>query len=291
MVAAIEGAARESAVTVGPRAGAERPRALLVKAGTPLALSLSLLVLQPAISRADELAVDVPVTAAVSGGAMAAFAALELAGTKLTPSTCRWCDPPGLDRNVRLHLRWSDTQLAGNISDVLLIGTPVTLAALHYFVLTHRDLHRFSEDALVAFEAVAVTAVATDVLKYAVARRRPYAWAAGVRSGPGDDNAFVSGHASGTFAAAAAFGTVAMLRDYPGWPWIYAAGFTSATAISYLRMAADRHWLTDVVGGAALGTGIGFALPLLLHRKAREAAGQSASIVVVPFPVGVAGTW
>jgi membrane-associated phospholipid phosphatase len=262
-----------------------------VKKWTPVAVALSLLVLQPAISRADELSVDIPATAAVSGSAAVVFGALELAGTNLTPSTCRWCDPPGLDRNVRLHLRWADTQLAGNISDVLLVGTPLSLAALHYFVLTHRDLQRFGEDALVVFEAIAMTAVATDVVKYSVARRRPDAWAAGVRNSPGDDNAFLSGHASGTFAAAAAFGTVAMLRGYSGWPWLYAAGFTSATAISYLRVAADRHWLTDVAAGAALGTGIGMAVPLLLHRKAHDANGRSASIVVTPVPLGVAGTF
>ena len=262
-----------------------------MKTRTPLAVVLSLVVLQPAISHADELSVDVPVTAAVSGSAAVVFGALELTGSKLTPSTCRWCDPSGLDRNVCLHLLWSDTKLAGNISDVLLVGTPLSLAALHYFVLTHRDLHRFGEDALVVFEAIAMTAVATDVVKYTVARRRPDAWAAGVRNSAGDDNAFLSGHASGTFAAAAAFGTVAMLRGYSGWPWLYAAGFSSATAICYLRMAADRHWLTDVAAGAALGTGIGMALPLLLHRKAREADRRSATVVVTPVPLGVAGTF
>lgn len=262
-----------------------------MKTWTTLALALSLAVLPPAISRADELSVDVPTTAAVSGTAAVVFGALELNGGKLTPSTCRWCEPPGLDRNVRLHLRWSDTKLAGNISDALLIGTPLSLAALHYFVLTGRDLHRFGEDALVVFEAVAMTALATDVVKYSVARRRPDAWAAGVRNSAGDDNAFLSGHASGTFAAAAAFGTVAMLRGYSGWPWLYAAGFTSATAISYLRVAADRHWLTDVAAGAALGTGIGMAVPLLLHRKARDAAKRSATIIVTPVPLGVAGTF
>ncbi len=262
-----------------------------MKTRTPLALALSLVVLQPAICRGDELSVDVPVTAAVAGSAAVVFGALELTGSKLTPSTCRWCDPPGLDRNVRLHLRWSDTKLAGNLSDVLLVGTPLTLAALHYFTLTHRDLHRFGEDALVVVEAIAMTAVATDVVKFAVARRRPDAWAAGVRHSAGDDNAFLSGHASGTFAAAAAFGTVAMLRGYPGWPWLYAAGFSSATAICYLRMAADRHWLTDAAAGAALGAGIGMALPLLLHRKAREADQRSSTIIVTPVPLGVAGTF
>jgi membrane-associated phospholipid phosphatase len=262
-----------------------------VKSRTPLALALSLALLAPALARADELSVDVPRTAAVAGAAAAAFGVLELTGSSLTPGSCRWCEPPGLDRNTRLHLRWSDTKLAGNLSDVLLVGTPVTLAAVHYLALTHRDLGRFGQDGLVVLEALAMTAVTTDAVKYTVARRRPDAWARGVRTNAGDDNAFLSGHASGTFAGAAAFGTVAMLRGYEGWPWIYAAGFTSATAISYLRVAADRHWLTDVMAGAALGTGIGIAVPLLLHRKAPEPDGRSPTIIVTPVPLGVAGTF
>jgi membrane-associated phospholipid phosphatase len=262
-----------------------------VKTRTPLALALSLAVLGPAVSRADELSVDVPRTAAMTGAAAAAFGLLELSGDSLTPGSCRWCDPPALDRNARLHLRWGDTKLAGNLSDVLLVGTPVTLATVHYLALTHRDLGRFAEDALVALEALAFTAVATDAVKYAVARRRPDAWASGARRSAGDDNAFLSGHASGTFAAVASFGTVAMLRGYPGWPWLSAAGFTSATAISYLRMAADRHWLTDVVAGAALGTGIGIAVPLLLHRTPREGDARATTLIVTPVPLGVAGTF
>lgn len=262
-----------------------------MKTRTPLALALSLVVVSPAIPRADDLSVDLPVTGAVTGSATALFIGLELTGNTLTPATCRWCDPPGFDRNARGHLRWDNTSRAATISDLLLVGIPSSLIAVDYFVLVHRDAHRFAEDVLVGLEALAVTAVVTDTIKYAVARRRPDAWASGVRKTFGDDNSFLSGHASGTFAAAAAFGTVAMLRDYPSWPLIYAVGFTGAATVSYLRVAADRHWLTDVLSGAALGTGIGLGLPLLLHRKSHEPDGRSATMIVTPVPLGVAGTF
>jgi membrane-associated phospholipid phosphatase len=262
-----------------------------VKTRTLLGFALSLVVLRPAISRGDELSVDVPTTAAVTGGAAVVFGVLELTGSSLTPASCRWCEPPALDRNLRLHLRWEDTHLAGTISDVLLVGTPLSLAAIHYFALTDRDAGRFGEDALVVLEALALTAVVTDAVKYTVARRRPAAWAAGVRTSAGDDNAFFSGHASGTFAAAAAFSTVSALRGYPGWPWMSAAGFASATAISYLRMAADRHWFTDVLTGAAVGTGIGVGVPLLFHRKAHVSVSPTTTMIITPVPLGVAGTF
>lgn len=257
---------------------------------SPLALVLLLIAVRPAPSRADELSVDVPVTGAVTGGALAVFGALELAGSKLTPSTCRWCEPPALDDNVRLHLRWSDTQLAHNLSNVMLAVVPASLVVTDY-VLAGHDLNRFGEDVLVVLESVAVTAVLTDVVKYATARRRPFAWASGVRTDSGDDNSFVSGHASAAFSSAAAFGTVAVLRGYPGAPIIYAAGFAGATAVSYFRVAADRHWLTDVAAGAALGAGVGVALPLLLHRRGHDADGRPDGIIVTPMPLGVAGTF
>jgi membrane-associated phospholipid phosphatase len=262
----------------------------LIPTRRSLVLALLVVVLPPAPSRADELSVDVPVTGAVTGGAFAAFGVLELTSSKLTPPTCRWCEPPGLDRNIRLHLRWSDTQLAGTLSNVLIAAVPASLLVTD-FALAGRDFNRFGEDALVVLESIAVTVTATDVLKYAIARRRPDAWASGIRSDPGADNAFVSGHASVAFASAAAFGTVAMLRDYQGWPLIYAAGFTGATAVSYLRVAADRHWLTDVAAGAALGTAVGVGVPLLFHRRGHDTDGRSASVVVTPMPLGVAGTF
>jgi membrane-associated phospholipid phosphatase len=262
-----------------------------VKLRTSLTLALSLVVLPPGLARADEVSVDLPVTGAVTGGAAVAFLVLEATGDALTPGTCRWCEPPGLDRNARLHLRWEDTSRAATLSDLLLVGIPASFVALDYLVLARSDLHRLGEDVLIGLEALAVTAVATDALKYTVARRRPNAWAAGVRNGSGDDNAFVSGHASVTFAAAAAFGTVAMMRGDPSWPLVYAAGFTGAATVSYLRLAADRHWLTDVLAGAALGTGLGVGLPLLLHRKRHEPDGSSVTWAVTPIPLGVAGAF
>ena len=243
----------------------------------------------PVPSRADELSVDVPVTAAVAGGAVVANGLLLLGASALTPASCRWCEPPGLDENVRLHLRWSDTRLAGTLSNVLVVAVPASLLVADFF-MAGREFSRAGEDVLVVLEAVAVTGVATNVLKYATARRRADAWAAGTRTRADDDNAFVSGHASVAFAAAAAFGSVALLRDYPGWPLVYAAGLAGAAAVGYFRIAADRHWLTDVAGGAALGTAVGVGLPLLLHRQASTEQ-RSTRVLVTPFPLGVAGVF
>ena len=93
---------------------------------------------------------------------------------------------------------------------------------------------------------------------------------------------FWSGHASIAFSAAAAGGSVAQRRGYAGWPWVYAVGFGAAATTGYLRIAADQHWLTDVLAGAVVGTAVGFAVPWL-HRGEGNGNIQAQ---VLPLPGG-----
>ena len=244
----------------------------------------------PPAARSDApgLSVDVPVTAGVAGGALFLWGATELAKPALAPATCRWCQPPGLDRDARSALLWRDVGTAAALSDVLVAALPLSLAAAD-LALSGGDGRRAGEDVLVAVEAIGVAELATQAVKYAVGRRRPYAWASGTRESPDDDLSFPSGHTTAAFAAAGAFGTVAYLRGYAGWPWVYAGGGLVAASVAYLRMGADRHWLTDVAAGAVIGSAVGVALPILLHRgSGRE---RDRSVQVSPTPFGIAGTF
>ncbi len=40
-----------------------------------------------------------------------------------------------------------------------------------------------------------------------------------------------------------------------------------ASLTAYFRVAADKHYLTDVLAGAGVGSAIGFGLPYLAHRR------------------------
>ncbi len=235
----------------------------------PLALALLTVSLPAWPDSPRGLTVDVPVTASVAGGALAVWGVTELAKGELTPGTCRWCGPPSVDRDVRGGLLWSDPKAAGLLSDVLVLALPASLAGADFF-FAGRDARRATEDVLVSLEPVALAAVATQVMKFTVARRRPAAWAAGLRTSPDDDRAFFSGHVATAFAAAGAFGTVARLRGYSAWPAVYAVGFGTAAAVGYLRMAADEHWLSDVMAAAVVGAGLGVAVPLFFHRGGHE---------------------
>ena len=92
-----------------------------------------------------------------------------------------------------------------------------------------------------AFSA-AIMGAATYGLKEIVSRTRPDG---------SDDKSFPSGHAAKSFALAA------MLHKEYAWrsPWISFTGYTLATATSVGRLLNDKHWMSDVIGGAAIGIG------------------------------------
>jgi membrane-associated phospholipid phosphatase len=63
---------------------------------------------------------------------------------------------------------------------------------------------------------------------------------------------------------------VGVLRGCTRSRWMWAVGLPVATAAAYLSVAGDRHYLSDVMAGAALGWGVGFAVPYLAHRHSAD---------------------
>jgi membrane-associated phospholipid phosphatase len=84
---------------------------------------------------------------------------------------------------------------------------------------------------------------------------------------------------------AASSSTLLLSQHAPGAEVMSAVAFAGAGFIGYLRIAAEQHYLTDVLAGAAVGTAIGWAVPHFFH-PARE-----ADIQVRPAVGGVAIAW
>ena len=207
----------------------------------------------------------------------------------LAPDSCRWCDRTkdgqealnGLDASMRERFRWHNTASARRMSDVLLfVGVPVT--SLTSIWLAARDDGRegeTGENALIMFEAVAVSMALDQAVKFSLGRQRPYAHFAPKGTPPTtDDNlSFYSGHAAATFTTSVAAGTIASLRGYSGANLVWIPGVVLASATSYLRLGCDRHYFTDVVAGVVVGTGVGIALPRLLHGRDDEGGEPAAA--------------
>jgi len=81
---------------------------------------------------------------------------------------------------------------------------------------------------------------------------------------------FPSGHTALGFSLATAAGTVATLRGYRHAPYVWGAGMAVAAFTGYLRLAADKHYASDVLVGALVGSLVGWAVPYLLHRRPRR---------------------
>lgn len=223
-----------------------------------------------------DLAVDVSVTAALT-------ASLVVWGVVIKPElaapTCTICDGDNgkvnaVDDSFRSWLRQSPSSPAGAISDVLTYGVaPVTGIALAIAVpVSDGRGNEAALNTLLVVEATLAFAVLQQGLTVLLPRERPAAHAA-----QGDEResavrrhssfeSFPAGHNGSAFAIAAAGGTIATMRGYRLAPLVWIAGGALALFTSYLRIAADRHYFTDVAIGSALGIGTGIAIPLLFHR-------------------------
>jgi membrane-associated phospholipid phosphatase len=250
---------------------------------------LSLCVARPAAAEpAHELRIDPRPETIYTLGATGVWLGMELSRPLWAPSECRWCVPPSIDADIRKSLK-ADQTVGANIASYATVAlTPViVLGGLGIAGGQHGGGH-FWEDTLIVGEAGATTMLVTNLFKAAFGRERPFVHALSAeqkqsREPSSDDNvSFFSGHASLAFSIATAGGTVAHLRGYDLEPYIWGVGLSLATVTGYLRLVADRHYFTDVLAGAAVGSAIGVGMPLLLHGRTTG----ERNIGVSPMPLG-----
>jgi membrane-associated phospholipid phosphatase len=127
---------------------------------------------------------------------------------------------------------------------------------------------------MINWQALGLTGIITRLAHHGSGRARPSMYGCSEEPGasfpcephgPG----FFAGHVSMTTAGAAlACAHHAALPIYGEGP---AGAVTcvllsaSAVAVGVLRLAADRHWVSDVIVGHLVGAAVGFGLPWLLH--------------------------
>ncbi|MBS1122068.1 MAG: hypothetical protein H6Q90_4296 [Deltaproteobacteria bacterium] len=207
-------------------------------------------------------------TIAILGGGLL-YATSELAvKDQLSPDHCRWCEPPNLDATIRDKLVWSDVALAHKLSNLTgYAGAPVLAVGL--LVIASSDvqdsrLMTLADDVIPVAESAVYTQLLTQIVKFSVGRQRPYAhFTTDFTPGNDDNLSFISGHSSLTFSIAVSAGMVAHRRGYKLEPVIWASGLTLAALTAYLRIAADRHYFTDVLAGSAVGVAGGYLIPRL----------------------------
>ncbi|MCG5054990.1 MAG: phosphatase PAP2 family protein [Myxococcales bacterium] len=215
----------------------------------------------------------------------------------LAPSRCRWCTPNAFDRGVRDALVWNDRDAAELFSNVGIAAAWVNgLGALALVAHADGRLRDSAHDSLYVAEAVGVTMFLTTAVKLMAARARPavYFQSPGFEAIAREERnlSFFSGHSALSFSLATAAGTVASLRGYRHAPWLWATGLSIAGFTAFARIAADKHYASDVLVGAAVGAGVGAGLPLWLHGRVREPSGPAEAVSwrVLVMPMAQGGT-
>jgi len=194
-----------------------------------------------------------------------------------TPSDCRWCNPGSVDTAVRNQLVWRNVNLADTISTIntYYVGPAAGLVLL-YFSDKDESWRRLIDDTLPVLESIAVTQLLTNLAKVTIARQRPYKHFASTPTEPTreDNQSFISGHSSFGFALTTSAAYMCHIRGYWTEPYVWGAGITLSLATEYFRMAADKHYLSDVLVGGLVGIGAGLTIPRLMRRN----------LVIVPAP-------
>lgn len=252
----------------------------------------------PDVELRHDLRVDIPVTIGLAGG----LVAYSFVREDIVASSCHWCESPRpdgvnpIDTFFRDALVRRDTNPARLASHVVSYGVaPLTTAVL--LSLSSADngtLKHAPVDVLLVGEATLTAMSVLEVVKATVSRERPNVHAepdeekrAQLIADGGAFASFASGHTLAVFAMTASAGTIATMRGYRLAPLVWIAGSMLGVTAAYLRVAADQHYFTDTVGGAAIGVGVGAGVPLLFHRPTSTPRWTDrATLTTQPVPSG-----
>lgn len=201
--------------------------------------------------------------------------------------------PSELDPDDLIALdRWAAgnySEAAARASDALLF--PGLAAPLAISAWDARARGRWSElfvDAAIYAEALTLSSALNLLVRSTRVHPRPLVYGSDApdsekRKGEASGS-FYSGHANGAFVAAAYVGYTYPLRhpEFRHAAWLRAGAFGYAALVAGLRVAAGKHFPTDVLAGAAAGTFFGWLLPRLHLLPASHAGGAGAAAETRP---------
>jgi membrane-associated phospholipid phosphatase len=162
------------------------------------------------------------------------------------------------------------------------------------------------EMALIDLETLAVAGALQGATNVLVSRERPFGPGCGEGELPEDSidcknsfhyRSFFSGHAAFSFTGAALICIHHMENELLGPPWdalSCAGGYAVAATTATFRVVADVHYASDVLLGAAVGTLVGYGVPLLHYRHQVGASGRASvsqpnqlQLHLIPAPGGI----
>jgi membrane-associated phospholipid phosphatase len=132
----------------------------------------------------------------------------------------------------------------------------IPISAAFYFLGTAKHDERFRETGMISFETLIDTTLIETLIKSATNRARPLE--ANGNGGFGDgahgvlNSSFPSGHSINTFGVASVFA-----HEYHRIWWVKVLAYGYAATVVASRVAARKHFPSDVVAGGAMGWFVG----------------------------------
>ncbi|MGQ7871081.1 phosphatase PAP2 family protein [Sunxiuqinia sp. sy24] len=128
--------------------------------------------------------------------------------------------------------------------------------------------------ALLAGESFVLASLLAQISKRLIGRARPHSGADPFQfNGPFQGTGFPSGHTTAAFAVASV-----IANQYADTPAVPIISYSIATAAGLSRIYDNRHWLSDVAGGAVLG--------ILVGNLVSEKHNKSSRVALTPFRSG-----
>jgi len=175
---------------------------------------------------------------------------------------------------------------SAKISDYLIIGMPLLSLGINGF---NNSKSNFLNETVIFIETLAVSTALNTIVKFAVNRPRPYIYSN--KASQEEKNkrdaylSFYSGHSSFAFTTAVSFSSIMSHRYKKLWQKyiIWGTSLSLASTVAYLRVKAGKHFPSDVITGALIGSSIGWLIPHL-HEKENISFGinkEGASVVYI----------
>lgn len=157
-----------------------------------------------------------------------------------------------IERAIRRHRNDTLTTIFDNVQP---FGNEYAIGVVGTFYI-YGEIFKDPRAKNTALDAISATAIASGIidnsLKYVIGRGRPTDnhGAHNFQPFSGHDS-FASGHATEAFALAS------VISEHYDTPWVQVTSYGLASMVGYARLNNNRHWPSDVLAGATIGTFVG----------------------------------
>ncbi len=164
-------------------------------------------------------------------------------------------------------------ETSAKISDYMVASMAIMPFAINW--IENNDTEYFKES-LIIIESIAISSALNNIVKYAISRPRPYIYTSKANTKEKNNRdahlSFYSGHTTFAFSTAVSFATIMSKRFDKTWQksLIWGIPLTLASTVAFLRINAGKHFLTDVITGAIIGSSIGWIVPYLHEKSSNQ---------------------